>query len=110
MKNCFICLDENIILSCRTCRHGLGGNCFKMLKKCPFCRADFKKKEEEKKEEIRQNFCGNLWQYFNRYFDEMERQEQERIRAIEESRRRRERRLQEQQSLNRKYTEKLKRK
>ena len=40
----FICLDENIILSCRTCRHGLGGNCFKMLKKCPFCRADFKKK------------------------------------------------------------------
>ena len=45
MKKCFICLDENIILSCRTCRHGLGGNCFKMLKKCPFCRADFKKEE-----------------------------------------------------------------
>ena len=27
MKKCFICLDEKIILSCRTCRHGLGGNC-----------------------------------------------------------------------------------
>ena len=47
MKKCFICLDENIILSWRTCRHGLGGNCFEMLKKCPFCRADFKKEEKE---------------------------------------------------------------
>ena len=36
-------MDENIILSCRTCRHGLSGNCFKIIKKCPFCRADFKK-------------------------------------------------------------------
>ena len=39
----------------------------------------------------------------------MEREEQERIRAIEEIRRR-ERRLQEQESLNKNYTKKIKRK
>ena len=45
MVTCNICLEENIILSCRTCRHGLGENCFQRLKKCPFCRADIKKRE-----------------------------------------------------------------
>ena len=54
MNKCFICLDENNILSCRTCRHGLGGNCFKMLKKCPFCRADFLKKEGQTPDELQE--------------------------------------------------------
>ena len=87
MKKCFICLDENIILSCRTCRHGLGGNCFQMLKKCPFCRADFKKEEKEEIE-VR-DWRQDLWLCIPRFqwYDEMVREEQERIRVAEETRR-----------------------